>query len=152
MPRVERSASVVWEGSSAKGSGRISAATGAFADLPYSEPTRVSLPEGQTSPEELVAAAHAACYAMSLAGELTRLHVRPLTLRVNATTTLDEVEGRGHLIVASTLDVVADGPGLDDATLQEAARAAHDGCTLSSLIRASADVTINARVGGSDGD
>ena len=146
MPRVERSASVVWEGSSAKGSGLITAATGAFVGLPYSEPTRIAMPEGETSPEELVAAAHAGCYAMSLAGELTKLRVRPLRLRVNATTTLDEVEGRGHLIVSSALDVVVDGPGLDERTLQEATRAAHDGCTLSSLIRASADVTINARL------
>jgi lipoyl-dependent peroxiredoxin len=137
---------VVWQGSSAKGGGRITAATGAFAELPYSEPTRVSLPEGQTSPEELVAAAHAACYAMSLATELTKLHIRPLRLRVNATTTLDEVEGKGHLIVASELDVVAGGDGLDEATLREAARAADDGCTLSALIRASADVTVNARL------
>ena len=137
---------MVWEGSSAKGGGRITAATGAFAELPYSEPTRVSLPEGQTSPEELVAAAHAACYAMSLATELTKLHVRQLRLRVDATTTLDEVEGKGHLIVASELDVVAGGDGLDEATLREAARAADDGCTLSALIRASADVTVNPRL------
>jgi lipoyl-dependent peroxiredoxin len=146
VPRVERSASVAWEGSSAKGSGRITAATGAFVDLPYSEPTRVSLPEGQTSPEELVAAAHASCYAMSLAGELTKLHVRPLRLRVDATTTLDEVEGQGHLIVASELDVLVDGPGLDEDKLRQAVRAADDGCTISALIRASADVTVNARL------
>jgi osmotically inducible protein OsmC len=147
VTRVERNASVVWEGSSAKGSGRITAATGAFVDLPYSEPTRIALPEGRTSPEELVAAAHAGCYAMSLAGELTKLRVRPLRLRVDATTTMDEVAGKGHLIVSSALDVVVDGPGLNDEALQEAARAADEGCTLSALIRASADVTVNARLG-----
>jgi lipoyl-dependent peroxiredoxin len=147
VPRVERSASVVWEGSSAKGSGRITGATGAFVDLPYSEPTRIALPEGQTSPEELVAAAHASCYAMSLAGELTKLRVRPLRLRVGATTTLDEVEGKGHVIVASEVEVIVDGPGLDEERLREAVRAADDGCTISALIRASADVRVNARLG-----
>jgi osmotically inducible protein OsmC len=146
VPRAERSASVVWEGSSAKGNGRITAATGAFTSLPYTEPTRIGAPEGHTSPEELVAAAHAGCFAMSLAGELTKLRIRPLKLRVDATTTMDEVEGKGHVIVSSALDVVVDGPGLDEGTLQDAVRAADDGCTLSALIRASADVIVNARL------
>jgi osmotically inducible protein OsmC len=146
VPRVERSASVVWEGSSAKGSGLITAATGAFASLPYSEPTRVSLPEGQTSPEELLAAAHAACYGMSLATELTRLRKPPTRLDVEATTTLDEVAGKGHVIVTSALAVRASAAGLTDEALQEAARAADDGCTFSKLIRASAEVTVDARL------
>ena len=148
MPRVRRSATVAWKGSSAKGTGLITAETGAFVELPYSEPTRVSLPEGQTSPEELVAAAHASCFAMSLATELTKLRIRDLRLGVHATTTLDEVEGKGHLIVASELEVVAAGSGLDEATLENAVRAADDGCTLSALIRASAKVTVNARLEG----
>ena len=108
----------------------------------------MSLPEGQTSPEELVAAAHASCFAMSLATELTKLRIRDLRLGVHATTTLDEVEGKGHLIVASELEVVAAGSGLDEATLENAVRAADDGCTLSALIRASAKVTVNARLEG----
>ena len=70
MPRVQREATVTWEGNVARGSGAISAATGAFSDLPYSLASRVERPDGKTSPEELLAAAHAACYAMSLAGEL----------------------------------------------------------------------------------
>jgi osmotically inducible protein OsmC len=147
VPRVERSASVVWEGSSAKGTGRITAATGAFVELPYSEPTRVSLPEGQTSPEELLAAAHAACYGMSLATELTRLRKPPARLDVEATTTLDEVEGKGHVIVASALAVRASANGLSDEELQAAARAADEGCTFSKLIRASAVVTVAATIG-----
>src|SRR4029078_1336704 len=70
MPRVQREANVTWEGNVARGSGAISAATGAFDSLPYSLASRVEKPDGKTSPEELLAAAHAACYAMSLAGEL----------------------------------------------------------------------------------
>jgi osmotically inducible protein OsmC len=104
----------------------------------------VALPQGQTSPEELLAAAHAACYAMSLATELTKVRQPPAELRVDATTTLDEVEGKGHVIVASALRVRARVPGLDPGTLADVARAADDGCTFSKLIRASADVTIEA--------
>jgi lipoyl-dependent peroxiredoxin len=73
MPRIERHANVFWEGNLARGSGTISAGTGAFEALPYSNAVRIGQGnEGKTSPEELLAAAHAGCFATSLAGELTR--------------------------------------------------------------------------------
>jgi len=71
VPRIERSAKVTWEGNVARGIGTISADTGAFAALPFSLPTRIGAAEGKTSPEELLAAAHAGCFAMGLANELT---------------------------------------------------------------------------------
>ena len=71
MPRIERTAEVIWEGNVARGLGAISAGTGAFSDLPFSLPTRIGQAEGKTSPEELLAAAHAGCLSMSLASELT---------------------------------------------------------------------------------
>ena len=103
MPRVQREANVTWEGNVARGSGAISAATGAFDSLPYSLATRVERPDGKTSPEELLAAAHAACYAMSLAGELAGADSPPERLDVHATITLDQVEDGSHRIVASEL-------------------------------------------------
>src|SRR2546423_5802187 len=103
MPRVQRNAEVTWEGNAARGSGEISAATGAFAGLPYSLATRVERPNGHTSPEELLAAAHAACFAMSLASELSNAGSPPEHLEVRATVTLDEVEGGSHRIVSSEL-------------------------------------------------
>ena len=72
MPRIERTAAVVWKGNVARGSGGIAAGTGAFEALPYSLATRIGKPEGKTSPEELLAAAHGGCLTMSLASELTQ--------------------------------------------------------------------------------
>lgn len=141
MPRAERHATAVWEGSSARGSGSLSGETGAFSGLPYSEPARIGAPHGETSPEELLAAAHAACYAMSLAAELTRAKAPPERLEVRATVAIDEVPGRGHRVVESALRVRvrADVAG---ATLQELAAVADDACPFSNLVRASARVRI----------
>ena len=152
MPRVQRSATVTWEGNLARGVGRISAETGAFSKLPYSAATRVGAPEGDTSPEELLAAAHAGCYGMSLAGELTRVGTPPERLDVRATVTLDEVDG-SHRIVASQLHARARVQGMTGATFGEAAYAADEGCPFSALIKASGTVTVDAELeGGTDGD
>jgi osmotically inducible protein OsmC len=152
VPRVQRSADVSWEGNVARGNGTISGATGAFAGLPFSLATRIEKPDGQTSPEELLAAAHAACYAMSLANELASAGSPPDRLDVTATVTLDEVGG-SHLIVASGLLARARVKELDEGTLRRLAQTAHESCTLSRLIEASAKVTVSATLeGGHDGD
>jgi osmotically inducible protein OsmC len=153
MPRVQREAQVKWEGNVARGSGAITAASGAFDDLPYSLASRVEKPDGKTSPEELLAAAHAGCYAMSLAGELARAGSTPDLVDVRATVTLDQVEDGSHRIVASELLARARVTGIDEAGLQRAADAANKGCTFSLLIEASGTVTVNATLeGGADGD
>ena len=153
MPRVQREADVTWEGNVARGSGSISGGTGAFESLPYSLATRIEKQDGKTSPEELLAAAHAACYAMSLAGELAGAGFAPDHLDVRAVVTLDQVEDGSHRIVASDILARARVTGIDDAALQEAADAANKGCTFSALIEASAKVTVNAQLeGGADGD
>jgi osmotically inducible protein OsmC len=144
VPRIERTAEAVWEGRVASGSGTIAGRSSGAFDLAYSEPTRVGDPAGQTSPEELVAAAHAGCFAMSLAGEISRLHVEPRRVSVEATCVMDEVEGRGHLFVASNLEVKADVPGLDESAFQEAVGRADAGCPISTLIRCSASVSVQA--------
>jgi osmotically inducible protein OsmC len=153
MPRVQREAKVTWEGNVARGSGAISAATGAFEDLPYSLATRVEKPDDKTSPEELLAAAHAACYAMSLAGELAGAGNAPEQLDVRAVVTLDQVADGSHRIVASELFARARVTGIDAAGLDQVAAAASKGCTFSALIEASGTVTVNATLeGGTDGD
>jgi len=147
MPRIERRAEVVWEGNLARGSGSISAGTGAFSGLPYSMPTRVGDPDGKTSPEELLAAAHGGCLTMSLAGELTGAGTPPQRLQVACTIVMDEVEGQGHQIVASHVEFVAAADGLDDDALQTALAAADEGCPFSALLRrAGADVRVGARL------
>jgi lipoyl-dependent peroxiredoxin len=146
VPRVRRSADVTWEGNVARGAGTVSAESGAFEALGFSVASRVGQPEGKTSPEELLAAAHAGCLAMSLSTELTRAGTPPERLSVSATCTLDEVEGQGHRIVAMEIRARGRVPGLDAAAFEQAARAADEGCTFSHLLRASASVTVNAKL------
>ncbi|HUK97119.1 MAG TPA: OsmC family peroxiredoxin [Gaiellaceae bacterium] len=144
MPRIERNAQVVWEGNVARGQGRIAAASGAFADLPYSLATRIGSPEGRTSPEELLAAAHGGCFTMSLATELVQAGTPPGRLVVDCQIVMDEVEGQGHQIVGSNVTVSAEVDGLDEPSLREAIAKADEGCPFSALLkRAGADVKIS---------
>jgi osmotically inducible protein OsmC len=143
VPRIERRADVVWEGNVARGRGLLTAGSGAFSELPLTLATRIGAAEGQTSPEELIAAAHAGCYAMSLTNELAKLGRTPERVEVSATCVMDEVGDR-HLVVASQLDVRARVPELDDDTFLAAVSEADAGCPISALIRASAEVRIDA--------
>lgn len=147
MPRIERTADVVWEGNLARGEGSLSAGSGAFAGLGYSLPTRIGAPEGKTSPEELLAAAHGGCLTMGLAGELSGSETPPGKLDVHTSIVMDEVEGRGHQIVASHIEVVAAVDGLDDDALQAAVLRADEGCPFSELLRrAGCEVHVTARL------
>jgi osmotically inducible protein OsmC len=152
MPRIIRRAEATWEGSVARGAGTLTASnSGAFAGLPVTLASRIADPEGKTSPEELLAAAHAGCFITSLGSELARAGAPPERLSLTCTITMDEVDGQGHQIVGSSIDAVAVVPGADDATLQNALRAAHEGCPFSSLlVRAGAEVTVTARLEGED--
>jgi osmotically inducible protein OsmC len=153
VPRIRRAAGVVWEGNVARGRGTISAGTGAFAGLPYSLATRIAAPAQTTSPEELLAAAHAGCFGMSLATELTQGGTPPERLDVTCTVTMDEVEGKGHVVVDSALEVTARVPGIAGDAFRRVVDVADAGCSMSALIRASANISVNARLqGGDDGD
>jgi osmotically inducible protein OsmC len=145
MPRIVREAAVSWEGNVARGVGAISAASsGAFVELPYSAATRIGVPEGKTSPEELLAAAHGGCFAMSLANELSKAGTPPARLDVRCVVTMDEVTGKGHQIVHSEIEVQGTVPDCDEAAFAQAAEAADAGCSFSALIRASATVAVTA--------
>jgi lipoyl-dependent peroxiredoxin len=146
VPRIERSATVSWEGNLARGEGLITGETSAFAELPFSLPTRLGAVAGKTSPEELLAAAHGGCLSMSLAGELTSAGTPPERLEVNVKIVMDEVPGKGHLVIASEADVVARVPGIDAERFDAVVAAADAGCSFSALIRASASVTVRARL------
>jgi len=147
MPHIERSAHVGWDGNLARGAGSIDAASGAFAQLPYSLPSRVGEPGGKTSPEELLAAAHGGCITMSLAGELTGAGTPPGRLDTTCTIVMDEVEGQGHQIVGSRVEILVRVDGVDDPALQTALAQAHAGCPFSRLLeRAGADVSVAARL------
>ncbi len=151
MPRIVREAEIVWEGTTARGSGVVAAvSSGAFA-LPTTIASRVaSDPEGKTSPEELLAAAHAACFVTSLGSELAHAGTPPERLEVRCTITMDEVKDVGHRIVSSAIAASGSVPGCDTAGFAQAAEAADAGCPFSALIKASATVTIEAVLGEGD--
>ena len=147
MPRITRTADVSWEGNLARGEGAISGGSGAIDRLPYTLATRIGNPEGKTSPEELIAAAVGSCFAMSLAGVLTGAGTPPERLDVSASCTVDEVEGR-HLVTEVELSVRGRVPGIDAGTFERTAAEAEQGCTIAALVRASAEVKVEATLEG----
>ena len=147
MPKIERTADIAWEGNLARGAGTITAETGAFSQLGYSLATRIGAPEGKTSPEELLAGAHGGCLVMGLAGELTGANTPPGRLDATCRIVMDEVEGQGHQIVASFVDVVVAADGLDEGALAALVVKADEGCPFSALLRrAGAEVHVSARL------
>jgi osmotically inducible protein OsmC len=148
VPRIVREAEIDWAGTTARGSGTVRAASTGSFELPATIASRIEVIEGKTSPEELLAAAHATCFVTSLGSELARLGTPPERMHVRCTITMDEVEGAGHRIVASHIAARAAAPGADAESLSSAARAADEGCPFSALIRATATVTVDATLEG----
>jgi osmotically inducible protein OsmC len=148
VPRIVRAAEVVWQGTVSRGAGVVSASSSGAFELPVTIASRVGDPEGKTSPEELLAAAHATCFVTSLGSELARAGTPPERLDVRCTILMDEVEGVGHRIVSSTITARGLAPGSDAAAFARAAEAADAGCPFSALLKASATVTIDATLEG----
>lgn len=148
MPRIVREAEIDWLGTTARGSGVVRAASTGSFELAATVASRIEIVEGKTSPEELLAAAHATCFVTSFGSELARLAAPPERMHVRCTITMDEVDGKGHFIVASAISASVVATGADDAILAAAAAAADEGCPFSALIRASATVTVQATLEG----
>jgi lipoyl-dependent peroxiredoxin len=141
----ERHVDVNWEGSVTEGKGEAKAGTGAFS-LPVTFPARIGEPGGKTSPEELMAASHAACYAMALNGTLGRKNAKARRTRVTATVTADKGDA-GIKLVSSKLKVVAEElEGLDAAQFAEAAHEAEGRCPISNALRGSMKIEVDASV------
>jgi osmotically inducible protein OsmC len=139
----QRSADVVWEGNLARGRGTIQGGTGVLRDLEITQPTRFGDADGHTSPEELIAAALAGCFAMYLSGVLTKADSPPERLEARAVVTLDTVDGAPR-ITTIDLSVVGHVPGIDDETFQAAAREAEQGCPVSNVLNA--EIKLDARL------
>ncbi len=143
MPLFERHADVTWEGSIREGKGQVVAGTGAFT-LPVTFPARVEQPGGKTSPEELIAAAHAACYAMAVTATMGRKNVSARRVRVTARVEA-EFEA-GIKITASHLKVVAEGlQGMAPADFPQLARDAEQACPVSNALRGSLAIDVDAQ-------
>ena len=130
-----RQARAVWNGDLAKGSGEVSAvSSGKFSALGISWGARTESPQGKTSPEELLAAAHASCFAMALSAGLAKAGTPPKKLEVTSTVTFDKV-GEDWTVVSSELEVKGEVPGIDAAAFAKAAEGAKDGCPISRALK-----------------
>jgi osmotically inducible protein OsmC len=118
--------------------------SGAFKQLEVSWPRRAEADaNGVTSPEELLAASHASCYAMAFSAGLTRAGSAPQSLEVSATVTFDKV-GDGFKVVSSALEVLGRVPNMDEATFVKAAEAAKDGCPISQALKGNVNLSVKA--------
>jgi osmotically inducible protein OsmC len=145
MAEFSRFVNVQWQGGLMDGKGSAQAGTGAFA-LPVTFPSRIGESGGQTSPEELVAAAHASCFAMAFNATLGRRGGKADRTEVKATVTADKGES-GIKIVSSRLELAVSGlQGLDPAQLDDVARQAEGGCPVSNALRGNLKIEVSARV------
>lgn len=132
----------VWEGDLASGSGRVSAESGAFTELPVSWARRNDRSTG-TSPEELIASAHAACFCMALSGALARAGTPPTRLDVTAKVTFEKV-GDAFSITRSVLTVRGTVPTIDATAFQKAAEGAKEGCPVSRALKGNVELAVTA--------
>ena len=139
-----REAQVVWEGDLMSGQGRISAgSSGLFGDLPVTWASRTEAPGGKTSPEELLAAAHAGCFAMALSNGLAKAGHPPTRLTVTARVTFEKGEA-GFRVSRSALSVQGQVPGMDEAAFRQAAETAKDGCPVSQALKGNVELAVEA--------
>lgn len=144
MATFSRHVSVDWQGSIMEGKGQVKAGTGAFT-LPVTFPRRIGDPEGTTSPEELIAAAHAACYAMALNATVGRKGGTIARTEVTATVSADKGES-GIKITTSKLSVTAHGlTGVPKDQFADVAREAEKGCPVSNALRGSLSIEVEAK-------
>ena len=139
-----RRAEVTWNGELLTGHGVVTAASsGAFAKLPVTWAARTEGPAGKTSPEELVAAAHASCYAMAFSGALKRAGTPPDRLAVAADVTFDQVDG-GWKVVSSALTVRGVVPGMSVDGFVAAAETAKERCPISQALKGNVALSVDA--------
>ena len=141
---AERRGEATWSGSLTEGSGTVSlATTGVVSGLPVTWASRTEEHGGKTSPEELIAAAHAACFSMALANGLAKAGSPPEKLDVTAVSSFDKVEG-GFRLTTMALEVRGSVPGLDADAFEQAAEEARTGCPVSNALAGNVEITVKA--------
>jgi lipoyl-dependent peroxiredoxin len=138
-----RSATAVWEGDLLNGSGSVSGATGLFTDLPTSWSSRTEAPAGRTSPEELLAAAHASCFSMAFSNGLAKAGFPPERVDVTVEVTFTKEES-GWTTTKSAITVRGKVPGIDVETFKAEADKAKAGCPISRALNPSIELTVDA--------
>lgn len=144
MTEIVRHAGAVWKGDLRKGKGVISTESTVLVEVPYSFSTRFENKPG-TNPEELIAGAHAACYAMAFAATLTRKGYTPESIEVNAACVLEKQEA-GFAIIRMELRVRGVVPDMDGSAFAEVAKEADKGCPVSNLLRPGATIEIETEL------
>ncbi len=139
-----RRAAVSWKGDLASGSGLLDAGTSrAFSALPVTWASRTEAADGRTSPEELLAAAHASCFSMAFSSDLTKAGSPPDSLDVTSEVAFDKVDGK-WTVVSSTLKVRGRVPGLDEDRFRAIALGTKDGCPISRAIQGNVQISVEA--------
>ena len=141
MAAISR-ADAIWEGDLMSGSGRVTIASGAFDEFPVSWASRAESQKGKTSPEELIAAAHAACYSMAFSNGLAKAGHKVEEL--NTTAEVEFVPGTG--ITSSSLTVRGRVKGIDEAEFQRLAEEAKEGCPVSKALHGNVELKLEARL------
>jgi lipoyl-dependent peroxiredoxin len=139
---TEKTANATWEGTLAEGSGRVSLGSGAVTDLAVTWKDRAEGGDG-TSPEELIAGAHASCVLMALAAGLARAGTPPTRLESEAKTTFDQV-GEGFAITKIELTIRGEVDGMDDDAFRQAAEGAKENCPVSQALKGNVEITVDA--------
>ncbi len=142
MADIVRKAGAIWNGDSKSGGGMISTESKAMYEQPYNFATRFGNTPG-TNPEELIAAAHAACYSMAFASTLAKNGFSPKEVETNAECTIEPVDG-GYKITRMWLHTRGDVPNIDNATFQKLAKEADKGCPVSNLLRNGVKIDLKA--------
>ena len=141
-----RHAEVAWSGDLMSGSGMINyVSSGSISRLPVTWASRTEAHDGRTSPEELLAAAHASCFSMALSSRLAKAGTPATKLDVKATVTFDKV-GDGWKVVSSALKVRGAVPGATAASFAEAAEGANDGCPISGALKGNVELSVEAEL------
>lgn len=143
--RAERRAEAVWVGALFKGRGSVSVGSEAFTELPITWASRTEHPDGKTSPEELLAAAHAGCYSMAFSLALADAGTPPEELTVKATCAFEQVP-TGFAITTIALDVHGRVPGIDGDRFEQAAKRAAQICPVSKALNGNVEVRLNTRL------
>jgi lipoyl-dependent peroxiredoxin len=141
---ITRNAEAVWKGGGKDGKGTLKTASGALSDVAYSAGMRFGEDRG-TNPEELIGAAHAGCFNMALAFQLSGAGHKPEELRTRADVRIEQQEGGGWRIKAVTLNLEGKVPGISAEEFQRIAEAAKDGCPVSNVLKG-ADISLNAKL------
>lgn len=140
---IKKHGSAKWSGGLKDGKGQVSTETGVLSDQPYGFNTRFEGAKG-TNPEELIGAAHAACYAMAMSTGFEENGSKATNIEVKSTVSL-EPDDDGFSITRIHLDVTASGPDIDEATFQKIAQETKDGCPVSKVLKG-AEITMSAKL------